>query len=241
MNPSISRIAQSFVLNLRNPRTASCPIHPVAIVNDKRWATKKSGGSKARQNKSPDGKRLGLKIYPGKWAKAGDIIVRQHGTRNHPGRNVGIGRDFTLYAQSSGYVHFTHNPQLKKTYINIIEENPANTKVTDINTIEFSSPLSMGYRADHIFQRDADTGERKFELYDLTQLEEVQDTDLSAVNFSPMNSHLEAMKLKEKLSTIENYQIPERHIKARHSKGDLSHEELIITPNPGDIEKEFET
>lgn len=66
----------------------------------------KSGGSKAAQGSERRGKRLGVKIYGGQKAQAGDIIIRQRGTKFHPGKNVGLGRDFTLFATSSGKVEF---------------------------------------------------------------------------------------------------------------------------------------
>ncbi|OGY24308.1 MAG: 50S ribosomal protein L27 [Candidatus Woykebacteria bacterium RBG_13_40_15] len=67
-------------------------------------AHKKSGGSKARQGSKPAGKRLGVKIYAGQAVSPGEIIVRQKGTRLHPGEGVKIGRDFTMFAVKEGTV-----------------------------------------------------------------------------------------------------------------------------------------
>jgi ribosomal protein L27 len=54
----------------------------------KRWATKKSAAAKARQKRPPIGKRIGLKKYPGEFVGTGNVIVKQRGTKNHPGKNV---------------------------------------------------------------------------------------------------------------------------------------------------------
>jgi large subunit ribosomal protein L27 len=68
-------------------------------------AHKKGGGSTAN-NRDSAGKRLGVKRFDGEAVTAGSIIVRQRGTRIHPGTNVGLGRDFTLFATVDGYVKF---------------------------------------------------------------------------------------------------------------------------------------
>jgi large subunit ribosomal protein L27 len=68
-------------------------------------AHKKAGGS-SRNGRDSSGQRLGVKIYAGQEIKAGAIIVRQHGTKIHPGKNVGLGRDFTLFALIDGVVKF---------------------------------------------------------------------------------------------------------------------------------------
>jgi len=69
-------------------------------------AHKKSGGI-ARNGRDSAGQHRGVKCYGGKIVKAGSILVRQLGTRVHPGRNVGMGRDFTLYAKADGVVEYT--------------------------------------------------------------------------------------------------------------------------------------
>lgn len=66
----------------------------------------KSGGSRAAQGSERRGKRLGVKVFGGQKVKLGDIIIRQRGTKFHPGENVGIGRDHTLFAKSKGAVRF---------------------------------------------------------------------------------------------------------------------------------------
>lgn len=69
-------------------------------------AHKKSGGGKASQHKRVAGKRLGLKKYGGERVLSGNIILRQRGSGFHAGENVGLGRDFTLYALKEGLVNF---------------------------------------------------------------------------------------------------------------------------------------
>ncbi len=70
-------------------------------------AHKKAGGSTSNGRNSP-GQRLGVKRFGGQLVKAGEIIVRQIGSHFHPGENVGMGKDYTLFALTSGTVLFTH-------------------------------------------------------------------------------------------------------------------------------------
>ena len=66
----------------------------------------KKGVGSSKNGRESASKRLGVKIYGGQAAIAGNIIVRQRGTKHHPGENVGIGKDHTLYALSDGLVSF---------------------------------------------------------------------------------------------------------------------------------------
>ena len=68
-------------------------------------AHKKAGGT-SRNNRDSKPKRLGVKRYAGQQVRAGTILVRQRGTRIHPGNNVGVGRDYTLFALIDGVVKF---------------------------------------------------------------------------------------------------------------------------------------
>ncbi len=68
-------------------------------------AHKKSGGS-SRNGRDSAGKRLGVKKFGGELVEAGNIIVRQCGTKWHPGENVGLGRDYTIFALVNGHVSF---------------------------------------------------------------------------------------------------------------------------------------
>ncbi len=68
-------------------------------------AHKKSGGS-SRNGRDSQGQRRGVKRYGGQHVKAGNILVRQLGTRIHPGKNVGMGRDYTLFALVEGTVEY---------------------------------------------------------------------------------------------------------------------------------------
>jgi len=68
-------------------------------------AHKKAGGS-SRNGRDSAGQRLGVKRFGGQLVKAGNILVRQIGTKVHPGKNVGIGKDFTLFAKVDGLVKF---------------------------------------------------------------------------------------------------------------------------------------
>jgi large subunit ribosomal protein L27 len=66
----------------------------------------KKGEGKVKNGRESESKRLGVKIYGGQAAIAGNIIVRQRGTKHHPGKNVGIGKDHTLFALTAGVVNF---------------------------------------------------------------------------------------------------------------------------------------
>lgn len=87
-------------------------------------AHKKAGGS-SRNGRDSESKRLGVKIYGGQAVNAGSIIVRQRGTRMHPGNNVGIGKDHTLFALIDGHVKFTIKGAAKRQLVNVIPEVPA--------------------------------------------------------------------------------------------------------------------
>ncbi|MCC7326082.1 MAG: 50S ribosomal protein L27 [Burkholderiales bacterium] len=87
-------------------------------------AHKKAGGS-SRNGRDSQSKRLGTKVYGGEAIRAGGIIVRQHGTRIHPGVNVGMGSDFTLFALLDGHVHYrTRGPKQNK-YANVVVASEA--------------------------------------------------------------------------------------------------------------------
>jgi large subunit ribosomal protein L27 len=68
-------------------------------------AHKKAGGS-SKNGRDSNGQRRGVKRYGGQFVKAGNIIVRQLGTKIHPGQNVGVGKDYTLFAKIDGIVTF---------------------------------------------------------------------------------------------------------------------------------------
>ena len=82
-------------------------------------AHKKAGGS-TRNGRDSESKRLGVKAYGGQEVVAGNIIVRQRGTRFHPGRNVGCGKDHTLYAKADGVVEFQVKGPNQRKYVNVV-------------------------------------------------------------------------------------------------------------------------
>ena len=82
-------------------------------------AHKKAGGS-SRNGRDSDGRRLGVKRFGGQDVIAGNIIVRQRGTKYHPGQNVGIGKDHTLFALTEGTVQFTVKGAQKRRTVNIV-------------------------------------------------------------------------------------------------------------------------
>jgi large subunit ribosomal protein L27 len=82
-------------------------------------AHKKAGGS-SRNGRDSQAKRLGVKAYGGEQVNAGQIIVRQRGTQVHPGSNVGIGRDHTLYARVTGKVEFAVRGASNKKTVSVV-------------------------------------------------------------------------------------------------------------------------
>lgn len=79
----------------------------------------KKGGGSTRNGRDSKPKMLGVKVYGGQAISAGGIIVRQRGTKFHPGDNVGIGKDHTLYALKDGTVNFTIKGALRRQLVNV--------------------------------------------------------------------------------------------------------------------------
>ncbi len=87
-------------------------------------AHKKAGGS-TRNGRDSNPQYLGIKAYGGEWVHAGSIIVRQRGTKFHPGTFVGMGKDNTLFAKVSGFVQFAIKGKMQHRTVNIIAEREA--------------------------------------------------------------------------------------------------------------------
>lgn len=77
----------------------------------------KKGGGSSSNGRDSCGKRLGVKRFAGQWVPAGSILVRQRGTRFKPGTNVGMGRDYTLFAKIDGIVQFTGSDNHRKIHV----------------------------------------------------------------------------------------------------------------------------
>jgi len=84
---------------------------------------RKRGGSGAKNGRDSNPKYLGVKAYSGQIVKAGSILVRQRGTKIHPGKNVGCGSDYTLYAKASGEVSFHKRMGRSLLSIKVCENN----------------------------------------------------------------------------------------------------------------------
>lgn len=78
----------------------------------------KKGAGSSRNGRESESKRLGVKLFGGQSAKAGNILVRQRGTKHNPGLNVGMGRDHTLFALIDGEVEFSRKKD-NKTYVSV--------------------------------------------------------------------------------------------------------------------------
>lgn len=99
-------------------------------------AHKKAAGS-TRLGRDSQSKRLGVKVFGGAAITAGGIIIRQHGTKFHPGKNVGMGDDFTIYSQIDGIVRFQEKKVVaftgnkdKRTFIHVDESVSASKQVS---------------------------------------------------------------------------------------------------------------
>ena len=79
----------------------------------------KKGAGSSRNGRESESKRLGVKLYGGQIAKAGNIIVRQRGTQHYPGLNVGMGKDHTLFALIDGKIEFRRKRN-NKSYVSVL-------------------------------------------------------------------------------------------------------------------------
>ena len=82
-------------------------------------AHKKAGGS-TRNGRDSESKRLGVKCFGGEAVKAGNIIIRHRGTKVHPGVNVGIGKDHTLFAKGDGFIKFEQKGPKNRKFVNVV-------------------------------------------------------------------------------------------------------------------------
>ncbi len=85
----------------------------------------KKGVGSSRNGRESESKRLGIKKFGGEFVKAGNIIVRQRGTQHHPGDNVGMGKDHTLFALVDGYVKF-RKKRNDKSYVYVVPSGEEN-------------------------------------------------------------------------------------------------------------------
>lgn len=83
----------------------------------------KKGGGSTSNGRDSSGKRLGVKKFSGNSVKAGNILVRQRGTHLHPGTNVGVGNDYTLYSKIDGYVRFERKDKYRRK-VSVYTERP---------------------------------------------------------------------------------------------------------------------
>ena len=83
----------------------------------------KKGGGSTRNGRDSESKRLGVKRYGGEKVLPGNIIVRQRGTRFHPGRNVSMGKDHTIFSLIDGFVKFSNRGPLSKKVIDVVSDS----------------------------------------------------------------------------------------------------------------------
>ncbi|KNC48868.1 50S ribosomal protein L27 [Thecamonas trahens ATCC 50062] len=111
------------MLRMAVTRAAALASTPSAMVGAGwvRMASKKAGGT-TKNNRDSPGQRLGVKKFGNEKVVPGNIIVRQRGTKFHPGVNVGMGKDHTLFALVDGYVRFSHNKVTDRKYVSIVDK-----------------------------------------------------------------------------------------------------------------------
>ncbi len=109
----------SFTSLISNRVKPTCNVFYQAV----RHATKKAGGSTKNGRDSP-GQRLGVKKFGGEHVIPGNIIIRQRGKTYHTGANVGLGRDYTIFSLTEGFVHFQYDNKKKKQIVSVLPENP---------------------------------------------------------------------------------------------------------------------
>mgnify|MGYP001166830027 CR=1 FL=1 len=82
----------------------------------------KKGAGSTKNGRDSNSQRLGVKVYGGQTINAGGIIIRQRGTKFHPGFNVGIGKDHTLFAKSDGVVRFVKKGTFNRKYVEVVSQ-----------------------------------------------------------------------------------------------------------------------
>ncbi len=95
----------------------------------------KKGVGSSKNGRDSHSKRLGVKLFGGESAIAGNIIIRQRGTKHHPGKNVGLGKDYTIFALVDGTVKFRPGRD-KRSYIDIITAGPSAVETAPIAQAE---------------------------------------------------------------------------------------------------------
>ena len=108
----------------------------------------KKGAGSSRNGRESESKRLGVKIYGGQAAIAGNIIVRQRGTKHHPGKGVGMGKDHTLYALVDGIVNFQRKRD-DKSFVSMIQFQSAQDAVDEL--VKSAAPKAKAPVEAHLF------------------------------------------------------------------------------------------
>lgn len=98
----------------------------------------KKGAGSSDNGRDSNAKRLGVKLFGGQYAKAGNIIVRQRGTKFHPGQNVGIGKDHTLFALVEGQVTFKKR-RLNRTFVDVLPFEQVNETIAPVKSKQVKS------------------------------------------------------------------------------------------------------
>ncbi len=119
---TVSRTIALARSTIFTPTPSASPFSiPSLLSQQLRFASKKQGGS-TTNSKDSHSKRLGVKKYGGEKVLAGNILIRQIGSKYWPGYNVGQGKDFTLYALTDGIVEYYHDEEFDRTYVSVAQK-----------------------------------------------------------------------------------------------------------------------
>ncbi|HDR51526.1 MAG TPA: 50S ribosomal protein L27 [Mariniphaga anaerophila] len=169
----------------------------------------KKGVGSSKNGRESESKRLGVKIYGGQYAKAGNILVRQRGTQHYPGENVGIGKDHTLFALIDGTVMF-QKKRKNRSYISVepvvdvdvaVAEAPA--PVAEEKPKAKAEPAKAEKVAAEVKEEVSETKVEKTETDDLKKIEGVGPKLAEVLNAAGINTYAElAASSVEKINEI---------------------------------------
>ena len=115
----------------------------------------KKGVGSSQNGRESESKRLGIKIFGGQFARAGNIIVRQRGTVHNPGLNTGIGKDHTIFAMTDGIVTFKKKAK-GKSYISVLPKEEINARVNATINVEVNTEVAEVAEIAEIAEVDAE-------------------------------------------------------------------------------------
>ncbi len=162
----------------------------------------KKGAGSSKNGRESESKRLGVKIYGGQFAKAGNILIRQRGTKHYPGENVGMGKDHTLFALIDGTVIF-RKKRKNRSYVSVapiveidvavaeapVKKAPEKTEATKVEEVKAEAPEKAEAKGDNLTKLDG-VGPKLAEI--LNEAGIATYADLAGASIDKMKEILEA-------------------------------------------------